>query len=255
MPGKFSRSKTSQMSVGHRAVPLGDVGAVAEGRREDDLRDVAVVDQAVAEVGGRRRAVGAGREHRRRSRSRRARPSSQRRWLSGPSTSTRSQVTLPASFWARSLATASFELSSQVNLVPVSRRRARCRPSAARSGRRRPRTRRSSRRRSSRRAGSVLRAGRDRQDREGGGSEKQSQVHSVSPCGSSRSYSVGPAPRAGRSVVSGGVERAAVLGRASRPSWRRRPAARRWPTAVRHLDDEVVVAVRPRSRQRMWSPW
>ena len=48
-----------------------------------------------------------------------ARPSSQRRWLSGPSTSTRSQVTLPASNWARSLATASFELSSQVKAVPV----------------------------------------------------------------------------------------------------------------------------------------
>ena len=48
-----------------------------------------------------------------------ARPSSQRRWLSGPSTSTRSQVTLPASFWARSLATASFELSSQVKAVLV----------------------------------------------------------------------------------------------------------------------------------------
>ncbi len=49
-----------------------------------------------------------------------ARPSSQSRWLSGPSTSTRSQVTLPASNWARSLATASLELSSQVKLVPVS---------------------------------------------------------------------------------------------------------------------------------------
>ena len=48
--------------VGHLAVPLGDVGAVAEGGREDDLRDVALVDQAVAEVGGRGRAVVAGRE-------------------------------------------------------------------------------------------------------------------------------------------------------------------------------------------------
>ena len=48
-----------------------------------------------------------------------ARPSSQRRCESGPSTSTRSQVTLPASTWARIFATASFELSSQVKLVPV----------------------------------------------------------------------------------------------------------------------------------------
>ena len=52
----------AQRSVGHLAVPLGDVGAVAEGGREDDLRDVALVDQAVAEVLGRGRAVVAGRE-------------------------------------------------------------------------------------------------------------------------------------------------------------------------------------------------
>ena len=41
-----------------------------------------------------------------------ASPSSHSRWLSGPSTSTTSQVMLPASFIARSLATAWLELSS-----------------------------------------------------------------------------------------------------------------------------------------------
>ena len=49
-------------AVGLLAVPRGHVGAVGEGRREDDLRDVALVDQAVAEVLGRGRAVVAGLE-------------------------------------------------------------------------------------------------------------------------------------------------------------------------------------------------
>ncbi len=63
-PGTSRGRRRRRARLGHRAVPLGDVGAVAEGRREDDLRDEALVDQAVAEVGRRRRAVGAGGEHR-----------------------------------------------------------------------------------------------------------------------------------------------------------------------------------------------
>ena len=48
-----------------------------------------------------------------------ARPSSQSRIASEATTSTTSQVTLPASAMARSLATASFELSSQTTLTSV----------------------------------------------------------------------------------------------------------------------------------------
>ena len=48
----------AQMSSGHLAVPVGDVGAVAEGRRIEVGRDVAVRDEVVAEILARRGAVG-----------------------------------------------------------------------------------------------------------------------------------------------------------------------------------------------------
>ena len=214
--------------VGHLATPLCDVGAIAEGSREDDLRDVALVDQAVAEIVGRGGAIVPRREHR-------------------IGVDHRRQPFVAEPLRVRSLDVhqvpgdvAGLELGAQLRgrlvraLVPGELGAGQRRIGLGvgfllrDSGRRRPRTRRSSCRRSSRTA-----AGPERRPRPAGSRRRRRRVAVVgsfdSPCGSSRLSFGFAAARRGRAAV---VRRRRAPGSprsSSRPWWRRRPAASGWP--------------------------